>query len=76
MSEHHRNQRRVREALATAVVERTRSLNPGMSTRAARHSKKEPDDSCPRKPTFREDFLLEHSRFGQQADSTGFVGCF
>lgn len=76
MSVRHSNQRRVREALATAVAERPRPLNPMMLTRAARHSKKQPDDSGPRKPTFREDFLLEHSRVGQHADSIGLVGCF
>ena len=76
MSVRHSNQTGVREASASAVAERPRSLNPMMLTRAARHSKNDRDDSGPRRPTFREDFLLEHSRIGQQADSIGFVGCF
>jgi hypothetical protein len=76
MSVRHSNHSRVRKPLAATVAERQRSLNPMMVTRAARHSQREPDVSCPRRPTFRGDFLLEHSRFGQQAGSIGFVGCF
>jgi hypothetical protein len=76
MSVRHSNHRRVRKPSAATVPERQRSLNPMMLTRAARHSKKEPDDSRTGRPTFLEDFLLEHSRFGQQSNSLEFVGCF
>ena len=33
-----------------------------------------PDESRTGSPTFTEDFLLEHSRFGQQGDSIEFAG--
>jgi hypothetical protein len=56
--------------------EKQPSLNPVMMlTRAAHYSKNKASESRTGKPTFREDFLLEHSRFGQ-ADSKGYAGCF
>ncbi len=77
MSIRHSNYRRVGKRPAVTVDERQRSLNPvKMLTRAARHSQNKPDESRTGRPTFREDFLLEHSRFVQQSDSIEFVSCF
>jgi len=77
MSVRHGNYRRTGKRPAATVDERQRSLNPVMMlTRAARHSQNKPDESRTGRPTFREDFILEHSRFGQQGDPIEFVGCF
>lgn len=57
------------ELPASTVDERQHSLNPVVRTRAAHYPKNKPDESRTGRPTFIEDFLLEHSRFGQQADS-------
>ena len=74
MSIRHSNYRRVGKHTAD---ERQRSLNPVMMLgRAARDSRKKPDQSRTGKPTFREDFLLEHTRFGQQVYSLDLAGCF
>jgi hypothetical protein len=53
---------------ATTVDERRHSLSPVVRTRAAHNSKSKPDESRTGKESFIEDFMLEHSRFGQQAD--------
>ena len=74
MSIRHSNYRCVKERPATTVDERQHSLNSVL--RAAGHSQNKPDESRMGGPTFKEDFLLEHSGFGQQADSIEFAGCF
>jgi hypothetical protein len=66
----------VEEGTATTIDERQHSLNSILPARAAGHSQTKPDESRTGRPTFIEDFLLEHSPFDQQADSTGFAGCF
>ena len=77
MSVGHSNYRRVGKHPAATDDERQHSLNPvTMLTRVAHHSQNKPDESRPGRPTFREDFLLEHSRFSQQADSIELAGCF
>ena len=76
MSIRHSNNRCIEERPATNVGERQHSLNPILSARAARHSQNKPDESRTGRPTFKEDFSLEHSRFGQQADSIELAGCF
>ena len=70
------NYRRVGKRPAATVDARQHSVNPVMRTRAAHYSKNKPDESRTGRPTFMEDFLLEHARFGQQADSKEFAGCF
>lgn len=70
------NYRRVGKRPAATVDECQHSLDLVMRTRTARHSKNKPAKSRTGRPTFIDDFLLEHSRFGQQADSIEFVGCF
>lgn len=70
------NYRRVGKPEAATVDERQHSLNSILLARAARRSQKEPNKPRTGRPTFGEDFLLEHSRFGQQADSTELAGCF
>ncbi len=75
MSIRHINYRRVGEA-ATTVDERQHSLNPILLAPAVNHSENKPDESRTGRLTFKEDFLLEHSGFGQQADSKEFAGCF
>ena len=70
------NYRRVGKRPAAPVDERQHSLDPVMRTRATHYSKNKPDKSRTSRPTFIEDFLLEHSPIGQQADSIGFAGCF
>lgn len=74
MSIRHSNYRRVEERPATTLDERQHPLKPVLLARAARHSRNKPDES--RAVTFIQDFSSEHSRFGQQADSIEFVGCF
>jgi len=69
MSIRHSNYRCVEERPATTVDERQHSLNSILLARDAGHSQTKPDESRAGRPTFIEDFLLEHSRFGQQADS-------
>ena len=76
MSIRHSNYRRVVKRPATTVDERPHSLNSILPARAANHSQNKPDESRTGRPTFKEDFLLEHSGFGQQADSIEFAGCF
>ena len=76
MSIPHSNYRCVEEGAATTVDERQHSLNSVLLARVAGHSQTKPDESRTGRPTFIEDFLLEHSPFGQQADSIGFAGCF
>jgi phage protein D len=76
MSIRHSNYRRVVERPARTVDERQHSLNSILLARAANHSQNKPDESRTGRPTFKEDFLLEHSGFGQQADSIEFAGCF
>jgi hypothetical protein len=78
MSIRQRNYRRVVERPATTVDEGQHSLKAVLLVRAASHSKNKPDESrtCRPTSTFKEDFLLEHSGFGQQADSKEFAGCF
>jgi hypothetical protein len=76
MSARHGNYRRVGKRPAVTADERQHSLNPVMRTQAVHDSKNKPDESWTGRPTFREDFLMEHSRFGQQADSIELAGCF
>jgi len=77
MSIRHGNYRRTSIRPAVTVDERQQSLNPVMMrTRTVRHSAKKTDESRPVKLTFIEDFLLEHTRFGGQADSAELAGCF
>jgi len=76
MSIRHCNHRCIEEHPATTVDEKQHSLNTILLVRVAGHSHTKPDESRTGKPTFIEDFSLEHSRFGQQADSTEFAGCF
>ena len=76
MSIRHSNYRCVEERPATTVDERQHSLNSILLAQAAGHSQTKPDESRTGRPTFIEDFLLEHSRFGQQADSMECAGCF
>ena len=64
------------ERLASTVEERQHSLNPVVRTRATHSPKNKPDESRTGRPAFIEDFLQEHSRFGQQADSIEFASCF
>ena len=61
---------------ATTVDESQHLRNPVMRTRAAHYSQNNHDESRTGKPNFKEDFLLEHSCFDQQADSIVFAGCF
>lgn len=76
MSIRHSHYRCVEERLATTVDERRHSLNSILPARAADHSHTKPDESRTVRPTFIEDFLLEHSPDGKQADSIEFAGCF
>jgi hypothetical protein len=76
MSIRHSNFLCVEEVPATTVDERQHSLNSILLTRADGHSQTKPDELRTGRPTFIEDFLLEHSPFGQQADSKEFAGCF
>jgi hypothetical protein len=76
MSIRHSNSCCVEEGTATTIDERQHSLNPILPARAAGHSQTQPDESRIGRPTFIEDFSLEHSPFGQQADSKEFAGCF
>lgn len=58
---------RCREELSASTVhERQHSLNPMERTRAVHYSQNEPDESRMGRPTFMEDFLLEHSRFASK----------
>lgn len=67
----------VEERPATTTVDESQhSLNPVTRTRVTRLLQKNPDESRTGRPTFIEDFALEHSRFGHQADSIEFAGCF
>ena len=70
------NYRSVGKRQVATVDEKQHSLNPVMSSRAPHYSKKKPDESRTGRPTFIEDFLLEHARSGQQSDSNEFAGCF
>lgn len=74
MSVRDSNYRSVEERPTTTIDERQHSVNPVMLTPTARYAKNEPRRTG--KPSFREDFLLEHSRFGQQAESMELAGCF
>jgi hypothetical protein len=76
MSIRHSSYRRIEKRPTTTVDERQHSLNSNLPARAACHSLAKPDESRTSRPTFIEDFSLEHSRLGQQADSTEFAGCF
>jgi hypothetical protein len=76
MSIRQSNYRCVEEPPATTRDERQHSLDSILLARAAGHSQNKPDESRTGRPTFIEDFSLEHSHFGQQAYSTEFVGCF
>ena len=76
MSVRQSNYRYLGKPSAVAVDERQHSLNSLLLARAARHSQNQPDESLPGGTTFREDFLMEHSRLGQRADSKVFAGCF
>ena len=70
------NYRRVGKPPAATVDESQHSLNPVMRSQAAHYSQNKREESRTSRPTFTEDFLLEHSRFGQRADSIVFAGCF
>jgi hypothetical protein len=70
------NCRRAGKPSAATLDERQNSLNSILLARAAHHSQNKPDESPTGRPTFVEDFLLEHSRFVQNADSKVFAGCF
>ena len=76
MSVRHSNYRRAGKGPAVTADERQQSLKSILLARATRHSQNKPDKSRTGRPTFIEDFLLEHSRFDQQADSIVFAGCF
>ena len=76
MSIRHSSSSCVDEHSATTVGERQHSFNPILVVRAAGQSQTKPDESRESRPTFIEDFLLEHSPRGQQADSMNFAGCF
>ena len=76
MSIRHSNYLCVEEAPATTGDESQHSLNSILLARAAGDSQTKPDESRTGRPTFIEEFLLEHSHFGQQADSIKFVGFF
>ncbi len=77
MSARHSNYLRLEKRQAVIADERQDSPNPvKILTRVTHHSQNKPDESRPGRPNFREDFLLEHSRFGQQADSIEVPGCF
>lgn len=76
MSVHHSNHRCVGKPPAATADERQRTRNPVMLDQVARHPQSEPDESYPVRPTFREDFLLEHSRFGRHTDSIEFLHYF
>jgi hypothetical protein len=54
---------------ATTVDESQRSLKSILLVRVACHSQVKADESRMGRPTFIEDFLLEHSPLGQPADS-------
>ncbi len=70
------NYRREGKRPAATVDEKQNSLNSVFLAPAASHSQNKPGESRTGSPTFAEDFLMEHSRFGQQADSIEFAGCF
>ena len=70
------NYRCIEEGPATTVDEGKHSLNFTLLERGPGHSQTKPDELRTDTPTFIEDFLLEHSPFGQQADSIEFAGCF
>jgi hypothetical protein len=76
MSIRHSNYRRVVERPAATVDERQHPLNSIVLEPAARHLQDKPDELRTGRPTFIEDFSSEHSRFGRQADSIEFAGCF
>jgi hypothetical protein len=76
MSVRHSNYHCVEDRPATTIDERQHSLNSILLPRAAGDSQTKPDESRTGRPTFIEEFLLEHSHFGQQADSIEFVGFF
>jgi hypothetical protein len=66
----------VERGLTATIDEKQHSLYPMVVARAANCSQNEPDESRTGRLTFIEDFLLEHSPIGLQADSIGFAGCF
>jgi hypothetical protein len=70
------NYRRVGKRPAVTADERQPSLNSILLARAACLSQNEPDESRTGRPASIKDFLLEHSRFVQNADSRVFAGCF
>jgi hypothetical protein len=76
MSIRHSNYRCVEEDPATTVDEKQHSLNSILLIRASGHSQTKPDVSRTSKSTFIEDYLVEHSPLGQQADSMECAGCF
>jgi hypothetical protein len=76
MSVRHRKYRCEEKRPAATVDESQHSVNPVMLTQTAHYPKNTPDESRTGRSTFNEDFLLEHSRPGQQSDSEGFAGCF
>jgi len=76
MSVRDTNYRSIEKRPTTTVDEKQHSANPGTLTRTAPNSENKASESRTDKPNFREDFLLEHTRFGQQADSIELAGCF
>lgn len=66
----------VEERPAMTADERQHSFNSISLARAARQSQTKPDKSGTSRPTFKEDFLFEHSPSGQQLDSIKFAGYF
>jgi hypothetical protein len=76
MSIRHNNNRCVEERPATTGDQRKHSVNSVRIARATSHPQNKPEQSRTGRPTFKDDFLMEHSGFGQQADSTEFAGCF
>ena len=66
----------VEEPPTATIDDKQHSLNPMALARATNYLLNEHDESPNDTPTFMEDFLLEHSPIGQQADSIEFAVCF
>jgi len=76
MSVRNRNYRCGEERPASTDDEKQYSLDSIPLARAARHSQNKPDESRPGRPTFIEDFLLEHFSFRQPSRFDSVRGLF
>ena len=76
MSIRHNSNTCVEESPATIDGESQHSFNSIFPPRVECRSKNKCAESTKTRPTFMEEFLFEHSRYGQQADSIESVRFF